>query len=245
LGVPHENGFPDLDKSKLGLAEVTVIEKGGLVYVVQEDGIDNPESLVEGLPGIFSPDQDLFVQEDGVVHANWKLFLESFIEGYHIKPAHGKTFYPFGFDNLNVIETCGPHSRITYPFRRIEKLRDVPADKRDATGSLSYLYQLFPNVIISQLTHHTVLGILEPLGTSKTRFTTYGMTHNKGQVDKESALANALKDREFVSQTGQEEDIAVVEAAQLSLASGANTHFTFGHFEPNIVHFHEQLDRFL
>ena len=58
-------------------------------------------------------------------------------------------------------------------------------------------------------------------------------------------LENAQKDREFVSQTGQEEDIAVVEAAQLSLASGANTHFTFGHFEPNIVHFHEQIDRFL
>ncbi len=245
LGVPHENGFPELDKSKLGLSEVKIIERGGLIYVVQEDGIDNPETLLEGLPEFFTPEQELFAQADGIVESNWKLFMESFIEGYHIKPAHGKTFYPFGFDNLNVIETCGPHSRITYPFRRIEKLANVLPEKREATGSLSYLYQMFPNVIISQLTHHTTLGILEPIGTERVKFTTYSMTHTRGQADQVSALENAIRDREFVSQTGQEEDIAVVEAAQESLASGANTHFTFGHFEPNIVHFHEQIDRFI
>jgi len=245
LGVPHEDGFPQLDKSKLGLAEVKVIDKGGLVYVVQEDGIDNPESLLTDLPEFFTDDQELFAQADGIVEANWKLFMESFIEGYHIKPAHSKTFYPFGYDNLNVIEFCGAHSRVTYPFRRIEELAGTPPEQRDATGSVTYLYQLFPNVIIAQLTHHTNLGILEPIDETRTRFTTYSMTHSKGQADKETAMENALKDREFVSQTGQQEDIDVVEAAQRSLASGANTHFTFGHFEPAIVHFHEQLERFL
>ncbi|NNE57764.1 MAG: Rieske 2Fe-2S domain-containing protein [Hellea sp.] len=245
LGITHEDGFPDLDKSKLGLKEVEVIETGGLIYVVQEPGLDDPKSLLADLPQFFTKDQDVFAQGEFVVESNWKLFLESFIEGYHIKPAHGKTFYPFGFDNLNVIEMCGAHSRVTYPFRRIEKLADIPPAKRDATGSLTYLYQLFPNVIIAQLTHHSNLGILEPIDETRTRFTTYSMTHSKGQIDKKEALANAQKDQEFVSQTGQTEDIAVVQAAQQSLASGANTHFTFGHFEPAIVHFHEQMDRFL
>ena len=245
LGIPHENGFPDLDKSALGLSEVNVIEKGGLIYVVQEDGIEDPESLLADLPEFFTDEQDMFGQAEIIVESNWKLFMESFIEGYHIKPAHSKTFYPFGYDNLNVIEMCGAHSRVTYPFRRIEKLAEVPQEDRDATGSVTYLYQLFPNVIISQLTHHTNLGVLEPIDETRTRFTTYSVTHSKGQTDKDSALANAIKDREFVSQTGQTEDIDVVEAAQESLASGANTHFTFGHFEPAIVHFHEQLERFL
>jgi len=104
---------------------------------------------------------------------------------------------------------------------------------------------MFPNVIISQLTHHTTMGILEPIDPTRTRFTTFSMTHTRGQADKETALENAVRDREFVSQTGQEEDIALVEASQQSLASGANTHFTFGHFEPCIVHFHQQMERFL
>ena len=245
LGIPHEGGFPDLDKTKHGLVDVKILEVGGLIYVVQETGLENPQRLLDGLPEFFSPDQDLFAQDEIVVDSNWKLFLESFIEGYHIKPAHGKTFYPFGYDNLNVIEMCGAHSRVTYPFRRIEKLANVPAEKRDATGSVTYLYQLFPNVIISQLTHHTNLGILEPIDETRTKFTTYSLTHSKGQADKETALANARKDRDFVSETGQTEDIAVVEAAQQSLGSGANTHFTFGHFEPAIVHFHQQMERWL
>ncbi len=245
LGIPHEDGFPDINKLEHGLAEVTVFERHGLVYVVQDEGIDNPESLIADLPQFFTEDQDFFGKSEGVIDSNWKLFLESFIEGYHIKPAHSKTFYPFGYDNLNVIEFVGAHSRVTYPFRRIEKLADVPAEKRDATGSVTYLYQLFPNVIIAQLTHHTNLGILEPLDEGRTKFTTYHMTHSKGQSDKETALANAVKDREFVSQTGQSEDIAVVEAAQRSLLSGANSHFTFGHFEPAIVHFHQQLKAYL
>jgi len=62
----------------------------------------NPEDLLGGLPEFFTPEQELFGQTDGIVEANWKLFLESFIEGYHIKPAHSKTFFPFGYDNLNV-----------------------------------------------------------------------------------------------------------------------------------------------
>lgn len=245
LGIPHEDGFPDLDKSSLGLAEITLIETGGIIYAVQDSGLDKPEELLADLPEFFSPEQAYFDKNEGIVESNWKLFLESFIEGYHIKPAHSKTFYPFGYDNLNVIEFCGAHSRVTYPFRRIEKLADMPGEKRDATGNVTYLYQLFPNVIIAQLTHHTNLGILEPIDKTRTRFTTYHMTHAKGQADKETALANAKKDMEFVSQTGQTEDIAVVEAAQKSLLSGANTHFTFGHFEPAIVHFHKQLTRFV
>ena len=32
---------------------------------------------------------------------NWKLNVEAAIEGYHIKPTHTETFYPYGFDNLN------------------------------------------------------------------------------------------------------------------------------------------------
>jgi hypothetical protein len=46
---------------------------------------------------------------------------------------------------------------------------------------------------------------------------------------------------EFVNGTGQTEDIAMVEGIQRSLKTGANDALTFGHFEPAIVHFHQQM----
>ena len=56
---------------------------------------------------------------------NWKIFAEGFLEGYHIKPTHRETFFPFVYDNLNIVETYGRNGRITYPFQRMEKLIDV------------------------------------------------------------------------------------------------------------------------
>lgn len=61
LGVPHEDGFPDMDKLAHGLAEVTAIEKSGIVFVLQQDPkIDNKDALklLDGLPVILKSDQN-------------------------------------------------------------------------------------------------------------------------------------------------------------------------------------------
>jgi len=244
LGIPHEDGFPDIDKLSHGLAEVTAIETKGMVFVVQEDaGGDTAEALkmLEGVPDILRPDQIIFKETEGVIEANWKLHLESFLEGYHIKTAHSKTFYPFGYDNLNVIEFSGPHVRVTFPFRRIEKLADVPPEDRHVSDKLTYLNHLFPNVILAELSHHRSLGILEPLNEHQTKITTYHMTKSTENPDREAVLETATRDLEFVNGTGQQEDIALVTSIQRSLPSGANEAFTFGHFEPAIVHFHKEM----
>ncbi|RZV44438.1 MAG: aromatic ring-hydroxylating dioxygenase subunit alpha, partial [Acidimicrobiales bacterium] len=245
LGVPHSDGFPDMDKLEHGLAEIDTIEQNGLIYVVQEGESASVAHLLDDLPTLFSSDQHIFKQGEMSIDGNWKLYLESFIEGYHIKPAHGKTFYPFGFDNLNVIEFCGPHSRVTYPFRRIEKLAKVRPAERDITGSVTYLYHLFPNVIVSKLSHHMSLGVIEPLSPSKTKITFYHLTNPTEINNLDAACEAADRDLDFVNETGQQEDIALVEGIQRSLHTNANQVLTFGEFEPAIVHFHTQLAQHL
>jgi len=239
--MAHEDGFPDLNKLKNGLAEIGTIERHGLVFLVQDGDPGYVENMLDDLPELFSPDQHIFKQGEMLIEGNWKLYLESFIEGYHIKPAHGKTFYPFGFDNLNVIEFSGVYSRVTYPFRRIDKLADVAPSERDITGSVTYLYHLFPNVIVSKLSHHMSLGVLEPLSPSQTKVTFFHLTNPTDQTNLESASKTAANDLDFVNETGQTEDIAVVEGIQRSLHTNANDFLTFGEFEPAIVHFHQQL----
>lgn len=137
------------------------------MFVTQEGPVS--EGALAGCPDLIAPEQQLIDSGEFVDDVDWKLTAEAGMEGYHIKTTHRKSFYPYGFDNLNVVETFGPSSRITFPFRHIEKLRD------------------------------------------------------------------------FVSDTGLVEDQAVVRAIQEGLASGANTHFTYGRFEKAIVHFHKTL----
>jgi phenylpropionate dioxygenase-like ring-hydroxylating dioxygenase large terminal subunit len=234
--IPHDDGFPQIDKATTGLVPVEAGERAGLVFVTQ-DG--ETGSALDDLPDLVAPDQRLLGSSEREIAANWKILLEGFLEGYHIRSTHPQTFYPFGFDNLNVVETFGQHSRVTFPFRRIDKLRDVPPAQRRVDGLLTYVYQVFPNVVIAVLSHHTTMVVLEPLTPATTRMLTYTMT-NRGRDDEEGRRA-AERDTEFGSD-GNAEDIAVACAIQKGLASGANDAFTYGRFEGAITHFHRQLD---
>ena len=237
LHVPHERGFPGLDKTCNGLVAMPAVERAGLVFVVQ-DGDMAPGTLSD-IPELIGPDQALYAEHTRTVDANWKLLLEGFIEGYHIRATHPQSFLPYGFDNLNVVETFGKNSRVTYPFQRIERLADVPPRDRRVMGFVTFVYHLFPNVLVTMLSSHTNLVILEPIAVDRTQLITYTLT-NKGGSDP-VAVAAAKKDASFVGVTGAAEDREVVCAIQCGLASGANSAFTFGHFESAIVHFHREL----
>ncbi|MGB0669202.1 MAG: aromatic ring-hydroxylating dioxygenase subunit alpha, partial [Porticoccaceae bacterium] len=58
-------------------------------------------------------------------------------------------------------------------------------------------------------------------------------------------LEEAQRDALFVGDSGQSEDREAARAIQASVASKANSHFTFGHFEKAIVNFHQHLDKHL
>jgi len=237
--VPHAHGFPGLDKDAHGLVPVRVREKGGLVFVTQEPSQGGDRAL-DALPDLLGKDQRLFAARESRVPANWKIFLEGFLEGYHIRSTHPKTFYPYGFDNLNVLEHFGPNSRVTFPCQRIKKLAEVAPDERKVEGAVTYVYQLFPNAVFVMLSHHSILSVLEPVSVDETRLVTYALT-NRPAGDPTSVAA-AERDAAFVNQTGGAEDMAVVCSIQKSLASGANEVFTYGRFEGAIAHFHRALD---
>ena len=241
-GIPGQSGFPELDREQHGLKAVAAIEQGGIIYVQQEGDID-PRRLTHALD-YFSPNQPLFDQKVLTDSANWKLLYETLMEGYHIKSLHRESFYPFGYDNLNIVETFGPHSRVVYPFQRIEQLRDVPPSDRNLSGLVTSVYMLFPNASISVLSKHTNLVILEPVSPTESQWVIYSLI-NTSPHDKPFDLEEAKRDAAFVNDSGQEEDRAAAAAIQRTLASGANSHLTFGHFEKAIVHFHQRLAEYL
>jgi len=240
--VPHTYGFPELNRGSRGLVPLGVAEKHGLVFVTQDTSAAT-DSALEEIPELISHDQRLFVSREIRVAANWKIFLEGFLEGYHIRPTHPESFYPYGFDNLNVVEYFGRNSRVTFPFQRIRKLADVPPAERRVEGMLTYVYHLFPNVVVAVFSHHTSLLVLEPVSVDETRLVTYGMM--RGSPDDQDPTAAAARDAAFVNQTGGAEDLAVVCAIQKGIASGANEAFLYGRFEGAIAHFHRTLNRAL
>ena len=217
-------------------------EKGGIVYVMQEGRIT--EEMLDDKLDYFTPEQALFEQGDLTDEANWKLLTETLMEGYHIKSLHKETFYPYGLDNVTLVENFGPNSRVTFPFRRIEKLRHIAPEKRRIDGLVTAVYLLFPNVSVAVLSKHTSLVILEPLSPTRSKWVVYRMI-NKDSEGHTITVDEALRDALFVNESGQDEDREAACAIQESAGSGANSHFTFGYFEKAIVNFHQHLSHHL
>jgi len=241
--VPHEAGFPGLEKSRHGLVPINnVIEQGGLIFVCIEKPLDSG-ALVD-LPQLIPVDHRYFDSATNEQAFNWKLNIEATLEGYHIKPTHETTFYPYGYDNLNVVETFGRNSRITFPFRRIEELRDLPPAERDISGKVTYVYNVFPICTVAVLTNHISVSISEPVAPERTRLYSYRLGRLAG-AETEADLEKMRRDARFVSEVGLVEDNAVISRIQAGLASGANEHFTYGLYEKAITQLLSNLSELL
>lgn len=239
LGVPHAYGFPDLDRATNGLVPVAAQERHGMVFVNQDAPIAEGDIDLPLDP--LGPELEVFDSFENEVAANWKVLAEGFLEGYHIQSTHRTTFYPIQYDNLNVIESFGRNSRVTFPYKRIEKLRSLPRAEWRTDGMLTHVYHLFPNVMVATFPTNTQMIVLEPLAIDRTRLLNWTLWNRNGGEHDEAAVAAG---RDF-AQTGVAEDRAMVAAIQRGLASGANEFFQYGLFEGAIGHFHRTLHKIL
>jgi choline monooxygenase len=241
--VPHKAGFPDLDESQNGLVPIhNVEEQGGLIFVSIDEPVDSG-ALAE-LPVLVDEDHRVFDRIEQDYAFNWKLNIEATLEGYHIKRTHEKTFYPYGYDNMNIVETFGSNGRIVFPFRRIEELREQAPEDWDISGKVTYVYNVFPNCTVAVLSNHISVSVSEPLAPDSTRFYSYRLGRLQGNETDED-LEKMQRDAKFVAENGLVEDIAVITRIQAGLSSGANTHFTYGLYEKAIVHLHKNIARLI
>lgn len=150
-----------------------VQERSGLIFVTQDKPLS--DGALADLPDLLGEEQTVFNTITFVDNANWKLIGETSMEGYHIRALHNKSFYHYGYDNLNVVGLFGRNSRIVFPFRKVEKLRDRPREEWSLQGCVTDVIQLFPNVHTSTLTNHVMLIILEPVSVNETRWIIYQM----------------------------------------------------------------------
>ncbi|MBU3017497.1 Rieske 2Fe-2S domain-containing protein [Paraglaciecola agarilytica] len=235
--IPHEQGFPDVDKATRGLAEVACFESNGLVFTNQNPLADIEQDIA-CIPNLIPDNTRLLNSSSQIVNANWKLYLESSLEGYHIRQTHKSTFFPVQYDNLTVVEAFGENSRVAFPYQSIEGLRGKDQVDVSVDGRLTYVYHLFPNVVISTFPGCMQVNVLEPIDESTTRQHTYLVSEI---CESETALLDTVTEGQNFAAEGAIEDLEIVLSAQQGLASKANEYLEFGLFESAIVRLHTHL----
>lgn len=248
--VPHQEAFPDLDVPARGLVEVNSHEVDGLIVIEALDTALEPRDdalawLTDGTPwrDKLLPAQRLVYVDSTVRRMNWKVLVEQFLEGYHIRSTHKDTFFPLQYDDLNVVEMFGPNCRLTFPYRNIERLRDRPESTWTTDARVTYLYQLFPNVMLATFPDLMLMIVVDPVDVEHSTVTIYSMARpelaeraNSADGQYNPAAAGTLIAR------GSVEDNEMSEGVQRGLSSGANAFVEFGRHESAAGHFHAVLD---
>lgn len=256
--VPHANAFPDLDVSTRGLVEVTSMETDGLIVIgpLEPNSAQSPlracgqeamTALTDGSPWRTKllPAERLVVWESVVRTINWKVLVEQFLEGYHIRSTHRDTFYPLQYDDLNVVEMFGPNSRIAFPYRNIERLRNRPESMWTTERRVTFVYQLFPNVMLATFPDQVIVIVVDPIDVDRSRVTTYTLATPEAADAALIAVGRQSDARPAPSllTRGALEDNEMSAGVQRGLHAGANAFVEFGRHESAIGHFHGTLSR--
>jgi choline monooxygenase len=256
--VPHANAFPDLNMSTRGLVEVSSSEADGLIVIRALDpdatqpslrrcAEDAMAALTDGSPwrDKLLPAQRLVAEQSTVLNINWKVLIEQFLEGYHIRSTHRETFYPLQYDDLNVVETFGPNSRITFPYRNIERIRHRPESMWATQQRMTFVYQLFPNVMLATFPDQLIVIVIDPIDVDHSMITTYTLA--TPEIADAVLLAATQQDGAETVPTlldrGALEDNEMSTGVQRGLRSGANAFVEFGQHESAVGHFHATLDQ--
>jgi phenylpropionate dioxygenase-like ring-hydroxylating dioxygenase large terminal subunit len=247
--VPHADGFPGLDAGERGLVEVPSDEIDGLIVIdpTATGAVRQHDAPWTGRAwrGALPPSLHLAGVSTTVQPMSWKVLVEQFLEGYHIRTTHRTTFYPLQYDNLNVVETFGANSRVTYPYRNIERLRDRPESTWDLGHRVTYVYHLFPNVIIATFPDMAIVATIDPIDLDHSTFTVFTLTAAEpSSPADEGGASDRLTGRALVD-AGGVEDNAMSLAVQRGMHAGANEFVEFGRYESAIGHFHRNLTEHL
>ena len=242
----HAQSFDGIDPATLNLVELPCDEAGGLIFVKRTPGAAfSAEAFLQGLDTHLHwmglPGMTVFRKVDRVYPANWKLTVDAFLEGYHIRVLHRDTIYPFFADAYIVNLHAGPHQDSLVARRTAFDAFAPPRDRYELCKLATPTQLVFPNTfLIWHPDYVSLIGMFSP-AVDQIRWvhTMLIPTDRTG----EDWTAHWEKSFRLIEQTVfQQEDIATAVAIQRGLSSGANTDFHLGRLEHEVLRFHRGVD---
>lgn len=240
IHVPARDSFGALDLADHGLVSVACAERHGFVWVQLDGTLD----LAGFLGAALDDDLDRFHFDTHVaLHtrthetpANWKLVMDAFAEGYHLKTLHRTSLARFFLDT-SVLDALGPHVRQLGARKSLLTARKAPEAEWDLRAETTLFYNLFPNTILVFHPLFISAMTLQPLAVDRVRVV-HRMLVPPGEI---AAAEQARLERSFEhidGQVFQREDLAIAASIQSTLASGANETVVVGGMEEGMRLFH-------
>jgi len=242
LGTPEFDGVECFAKETICLPEFRVETWGALVFVNLDPESNPLFETLEDLPSRVShcdlSTMSFAARKDWYVECNWKVYVDNYLEGYHIPIVHPGLNREIDYIRYRT-ETRSHYSIQHSPIKETaSRLRKGESDP----GNQVQFAWLFPNLMLNVYPDNYSTNLIVPLGPERTLtiFEWYFRDLDRSEVQE------ALKRTIEFSDEIQREDIAICEAVQRGLRSRT---YSSGRYsvkrENGVHHFHGLLANLL
>jgi choline monooxygenase len=232
--APEMDDAEGFDKGDYGLEPIRIDTWGPFVYGALDAAAPPLAEVMGAIPddvaraGYDMGAMSLVERRDYVVECNWKVYVDNYLEGYHIPIAHPALFKELDYEAYRV-ETYRYYSRALAPVRELKVDEEKGRDRRfvrsaEGEGEALY-YWVFPNVMYNIYPDNMSMNLVVPLGVDRTLtiFEWYFAQPGTGEGWESMQQAIAFSDQI------QQEDIVLCEQVQRGLRSRA---YTAGRLSP-------------
>jgi choline monooxygenase len=224
------------------LHSLPVFQWGKLMFttlkkeIKAEDYFGDMEKRMEWFPMdklVFKSD----LSKDYHVKANWALYCENYLEGFHI---------PFVHAGLNAVLDFGEYTTDLFKYSNLqtgiakegESCFELPESSPDFGKRIAgYYFWVFPNMMFNFYPWGLSLNIVQPVGVSETKVSFYTFVSDEAKLN--TGAGSGLDEVEM-------EDEAVVENVQRGIRSRFYSHGRYSVTrEQGTHHFHSLLAEFI
>ena len=244
MRAPEMEGSEGFKPDEYRLLPVQVASWGPLVFANLDLKAPPLSHFVEDIPDAcrrFQAEKMRYVMsKEWRINCNWKVYVDNYLEGYHVAMVHPGLNKELDTDNY-VVETHRYYSRQFAPLRPLSAhstdRKYIPKDGDDE----AHYYWVYPNWMLNIYQGQMQTNVVLPIDhrTTLVRFDWYAIDP-PAQHDEEWTRLIAFSDEI------QDEDISICEAVQRNLRSRVYDRGRYSAKRENGVHhFHSLLHEFL
>ena len=249
IGRYGGNTFGDIDNDKYGLTQLHCEEKSGIVWVCLTPGeifdIDNWLGDFGGELDTLDLSNWYMHEQRDIAGPGWKVTMDGYLEAYHHQLVHRETVGKYTVGNLLVLDTFGPHQRLTFGRKSLRDLVEQPKAEWQPEEHIRLIHSGFPNLSISGILGDPCLVSQvfpgETPATTITRQTV--LVAQKPETEEQIAATEAFS--ALTLKAVREEDYGIGFSIQSGLNSAANNSFIFGRNEPAVQNYHRWIASFM
>jgi len=249
--APEMDDAEGFDKADFGLVPLPVDTWGPFVFASLDPAGPTLVELLGAIPaevaaaGYDVKRMDLVERREYVIECNWKVYVDNYLEGYHIPIAHPALFRELDYDAYSV-ETFRYHSKQHAPVRELKPDEEPGRDRRyvrseEGEGEALY-YWVFPNLMFNIYPDNMSMNLVLPLGIDRTLTVFEWYFAQPGTASGWESMQQTIA---FSDQI-QQEDIVLCEQVQRGLRSRS---YDRGRFSPKrengVYHFQSLVREFL